>query len=433
MPISPPSLPPSFPPTANFQALSHAYHILSSDSLRAAYDREGAEAAGLEENMPSLDPALFFTVLFGSEKFEPYVGRLKLSHFVTAFGESFAANANGAGKKEGEEGSEEGKEGEEAKLPDLSAAWDGGEKAVRTQTVREVRCALHLVKCLAPFVEAGGEGGVGVEGFHRWMVEEAAGLCQGTFGPQMLLEVGWVYENIGREFLGWKDSWWGMEGVWEKVTREAKGLGRRAEVASAAVGAFKAAKAMSDNMGKAEEKKRLKRGEQKKVEGENTAQAGTTVEAATSAAAAAAAPAAPAAPAAGTSSTSTVAETPPMPGAEGTTAVYEDVTEAELAALNETIPAFIHVMWKMSQLDIQKTAAKAAKKVLRDHSVSEAVRRRRAQGLILMGAYFKQVGKEAMAALKAQGEGGTAAVKLDAKHLEEVMLKTMAMGQGQEV
>ena len=57
----------------------------------------------------------------------------------------------------------------------------------------------------------------------------------------------------------------------------------------------------------------------------------------------------------------------------------------------------------------------------------------RAQGLILTGAYFKQVGKEAMAALKAQGEGGTAAVKLDAKHLEELMLKTMAMGQGQEV
>jgi len=119
-----------------------------------------------------------------------------------------------------------------------------------------------------------------------------------------------------------------------------------------------------------------------------------------------------------------------LAGLEG---LKQDVTEAELAALNETIPAFIHVMWKMSQLDIQKTAAKAAKKVLRDHSVSETVRRRRAQGLILMGAYFKQVGKEAMAALKAQGEGGTAAVKLDAKHLEEVMLKTMAMGQGQEV
>ena len=102
--------------------------------------------------MPSLDPALFFTVLFGSEKFEPYVGRLKLSHFVSAFGESLTT---GGEKKEGEEeegggeGGKEGKEGEEAKLPDLSAAWDGGEKARMMQTAREVRCALHLTNCLS--------------------------------------------------------------------------------------------------------------------------------------------------------------------------------------------------------------------------------------------------------------------------------------------
>lgn len=449
-----------FPPLyfvliAKFQALSHAYHILSSDPLRAAYDREGAEAAGLEESMPSLDPALFFTVLFGSEKFEPYVGRLKLSHFVTAFGESLAEGV----KKEGEGGGEEGKEGKEAQLPDLSAAWDGGEKARMMQTAREVRCALHLIQCLAPYVAAGaaGEGGneggeVGMEGFHRWMVDEAAGLCQGTFGPQMLLEVGWVYENIGREFLGWKDSWWGVEGVWEKVTREAKGLGRRAEVASAAVGAFKAAKTMSDNMGKAEEEKRLKRGEQKKVEG-GKVKAGATPATASPAAAAATATGATAtgatteatataAPETSSASTTETPATSSSPGVEDTTAATtnagetaqdEGASDAELAALNESIPAFVHVMWKMSQLDIQKTAAKAAKKVLRDHSVSEGVRRRRAQGLILMGAHFKQVGKEAMAALKAQGEGGAAAVKLDAKHLEEVMLKTMAVGQGQEV
>jgi hypothetical protein len=110
-------------------------------------------------------------------------------------------------------------------------------------------------------------------------------------------------------------------------------------------------------------------------------------------------------------------------------------TEAEMAALNESLPAFIHVMWKISQLDIQKTAARAAKKIVRDHGVSETVRRRRAQGLIVLGSKFKQVGKEAMVALKAQvGEkGGKAAVKLDAKHLEEVLMKTMAIGQGQEL
>jgi hypothetical protein len=210
---------------------------------------------------------------------------------------------------------------------------------------------------------------------------------------------------------------------------------------------------MSDNMGKSEEEKRLKRGEQKKVEagkvkaGATPAAASPAATAATASATAATATTATAAAAAAAAETSSTGSTettdtpPPAPGVEDTaastdrrdTAQDDEATDAELAALNESIPAFIHVMWKMSQLDIQKTAAKAAKKVLRDHSVSEGVRRRRAQGLILMGAHFKQVGKEAMAALKAQGEGGTAAVKLDAKHLEEVMLKTMAVGQGQEV
>jgi hypothetical protein len=56
--------------------------VLSNDQLRAAYDRDGAESSSLE-TATFVDPALFFNMLFGSDKFEPYVGRLKLAAFAS--------------------------------------------------------------------------------------------------------------------------------------------------------------------------------------------------------------------------------------------------------------------------------------------------------------------------------------------------------------
>jgi hypothetical protein len=69
--------------------------VLSSDQLRAAYDREGTEAA---TDVNFVDPAFFFNMLFGSEKFEPYVGKLKLAQVASAVGEP---NERGLGFKDG--------------------------------------------------------------------------------------------------------------------------------------------------------------------------------------------------------------------------------------------------------------------------------------------------------------------------------------------
>lgn len=40
----------------------------------------------------------------------------------------------------------------------------------------------------------------------------------------MAWQVGWAYESTGREFLGYADSFWGVEGWMERVAREAKGI-----------------------------------------------------------------------------------------------------------------------------------------------------------------------------------------------------------------
>ena len=77
----------------------------------------------------------------------------------------------------------------------------------------------------------------------------------------------------------------------------------------------------------------------------------------------------------------------------------------------------------------QKTVTRACRKVLKDTSVPDPVRRKRAQALVLLGAHFKATGKRAMAALAAEGQGGGDA----RRHVEETMLKVMAVQQGQEV
>lgn len=62
--------------TERFQAISEAYQVLSDSDLRANYDKFGKEKAipkgGFE------DAAEQFSVIFGGEAFEPYIGELTL-------------------------------------------------------------------------------------------------------------------------------------------------------------------------------------------------------------------------------------------------------------------------------------------------------------------------------------------------------------------
>lgn len=62
--------------TERFQAISEAYQVLSDSELRANYDKYGKEKAipkgGFE------DAAEQFSVIFGGEAFEPYIGELTL-------------------------------------------------------------------------------------------------------------------------------------------------------------------------------------------------------------------------------------------------------------------------------------------------------------------------------------------------------------------
>jgi len=66
--------------TAKFQRISDAYQVLSDEAQREKYDTGGKAAT---EEGPKLDAKQFYTMMFGSEHFEPLVGKVKV---VTALG-----------------------------------------------------------------------------------------------------------------------------------------------------------------------------------------------------------------------------------------------------------------------------------------------------------------------------------------------------------
>ena len=61
---------------SKFQKIGEAYQVLSDDNLRASYDTGGISGV---EGAPKLDSSALFAMVFGSEKFEPLVGELKLT------------------------------------------------------------------------------------------------------------------------------------------------------------------------------------------------------------------------------------------------------------------------------------------------------------------------------------------------------------------
>lgn len=214
--------------------------VLSNDQLRAAYDRDGADSSSLE-SASFVDPALFFNMLFGSDKFEPYVGRLKLAAFasvaagrhqpltksdlrkittpskVDGFGTYvhtwIALNrvgvcltcpcawlcrrggCRGGDGSGGAVGRGEGAAGTE-RQGGTSQAHHGLLSDVKRRLRRpvadpsscclpgfQVKCAMHLVTLLDKSVKGDSAG------FQTWCEKEAAELANAAFGPTMLIAV----------------------------------------------------------------------------------------------------------------------------------------------------------------------------------------------------------------------------------------------------
>eukprot|EP00425_Heterocapsa_triquetra_P030713 CAMPEP_0195119526 /NCGR_PEP_ID=MMETSP0448-20130528/119619_1 /TAXON_ID=66468 /ORGANISM="Heterocapsa triquestra, Strain CCMP 448" /LENGTH=229 /DNA_ID=CAMNT_0040156867 /DNA_START=54 /DNA_END=740 /DNA_ORIENTATION=+ len=159
--------------TAKFQKLSEVYQVLSTPDTRQKYDREGA--AGVAEHKPNYDPAAFFSLLFGSERFVPWTGELHIAMQTDHFAKSV--------------------EQDEEKL--MSEDADATGKALRRrQNRREVACAVHLREKLERYVYGRDE-----QGWVEQMRLEAHDLVNAQFGPELLASLGEIYQLRAEIYL----------------------------------------------------------------------------------------------------------------------------------------------------------------------------------------------------------------------------------------
>ncbi|KAH7027785.1 X-domain of DnaJ-containing-domain-containing protein [Microdochium trichocladiopsis] len=114
-------------PTASekFQAIGEAYQVLSDKDLRAAYDKYGKEGAKPQEGF--VDPAEFFSSIFGGEAFVDWIGEISLMKDLTAtmditMAEEEAAAAAAAEEEETATAAGAKKSSDEAEFPGTAEA-----------------------------------------------------------------------------------------------------------------------------------------------------------------------------------------------------------------------------------------------------------------------------------------------------------------------
>jgi len=136
-----------------FQKLTHAFQVLSDPDLRKMYDREGRDGVRRCYDEVNYDILVFFTSLFGSGKFEPWIGWLDLAQEMANSSEQIM------------------------------------DSILQARRAREVRMACHLRDSLDRFV-----CGRDSAGFEEEMEAKASDLASGLLGPQLLIALGEMYQ-----------------------------------------------------------------------------------------------------------------------------------------------------------------------------------------------------------------------------------------------
>lgn len=150
-----------------FKNIAEAYQVLADPELRAKYDKEGKgglspdKTSVAEGGMPKIDPAILYAFLFGSDKFNSYIGRLSTATSASV-GDS----------------------------PKISI-----EDAKTLQARRVRRLAVALIDKITPWVDGALAGDIAHHGVvATWMVE-AVDLSRASFGYQLVNTIGKVRDE----------------------------------------------------------------------------------------------------------------------------------------------------------------------------------------------------------------------------------------------
>lgn len=358
---------------AKFQSLSRAYEILSDPKSRERYDETGSVE---EQPESAVDPKMFFEMIFGSEKFEKFVGELQLASVMK----------------------------EEDHVVDVV-------EADFRQRQRCVRLAANLVDdILAPYVS----GSMDAKQFSSHVETDVApDLVVTPFGATLVRVIAYVYSTSAIRYLG------GVRGAALSVSDTAHQASKRIQVAQGAAKVLSSANSAKKASAKA--------GGEDGVEGFDEAGSTTAddqpMEKATTmivsdkhgdwvvsyfASEAKAAECykklsysfasvlfkkeqdvwAPAKTYGTTSSTNkiiaAVQELNVVGAAAGNSAVITPHNVAEMAAMKKEaamLSSMLEAAWRVSVIDIETTLRDTCSKLFRDKGVDDATKKRRASAL----------------------------------------------------
>jgi len=142
---------------SKFQKIGQAYQVLSDESLRASYDSQGKEGV---DSAPKMDSATLYAMIFGSEKFIPLIGELKVTSQMQAMIETKGDLRNVNSKLE----------------------------AFR-QRKRETICAINLVNKLQGYVDSNEDS----KSFVESVQDELNELSSSPFGSTLVATIGQAY------------------------------------------------------------------------------------------------------------------------------------------------------------------------------------------------------------------------------------------------
>lgn len=161
-----------------FKAAAEAYQVLSDPELRQRYNKDGKDAlsgdkTSVADDGQKFDPAILLAFLFGSDRFEDYIGRLATSTSAM-LGDS----------------------------PKISVA-----DAQELQRRRCLRLALILAVKVEPWMQ--GE----FEMCKTLWNTEAESLVTASYGWELVQSIGMAYELAAVQFLGSSESGLGMPSI----------------------------------------------------------------------------------------------------------------------------------------------------------------------------------------------------------------------------
>eukprot|EP00474_Spongospora_subterranea_P000612 CRZ01070.1 hypothetical protein [Spongospora subterranea] len=204
--------------STKFQQLGAAYQVLSDEQLRASYDQHGKD--GVDERS-LLDSAQLYELVFGSQRFESYVGELKLIHLQQSMS-SININAS-----------------EEEQKDALEIAMSRAQvESKKRQIKREVQCAVKLAEKLEAYIADFTEDHIG---FKMGIEEEAKELSASAFGGTLIGVVGYVYQEQALNFLGFRHGVSAGIGI-NNVKKSAHVLATKYRLMSSAFKAYQASK-----------------------------------------------------------------------------------------------------------------------------------------------------------------------------------------------